>query len=38
MAAFFCVNCGIFYCDDCFVKIQRDDKRPGKGSYWTKKL
>jgi hypothetical protein len=21
--------------NDCFVKIQRDDKRPGKGSYWT---
>lgn len=21
--------------NDCFVKVQRDDKRPGKGSYWT---
>jgi hypothetical protein len=21
--------------NDCFVKIARDDKRPGKGSYWT---
>ncbi len=21
--------------NDCFVKITRDDKRPGKGSYWT---
>ena len=21
--------------NDCFVKITRDDKRPGKGAYWT---
>ncbi len=21
--------------NDCFVKIPRDDKKPGKGSYWT---
>ncbi|RNA05289.1 fork head domain-containing crocodile, partial [Brachionus plicatilis] len=21
--------------NDCFCKVQRDDKRPGKGSYWT---
>jgi hypothetical protein len=21
--------------NDCFVKIARDDKKPGKGSYWT---
>lgn len=21
--------------NDCFVKVNRDDKRPGKGSYWT---
>jgi forkhead box protein C len=21
--------------NDCFVKVQRDDKKPGKGSYWT---
>ncbi|CAF5014368.1 unnamed protein product, partial [Rotaria socialis] len=20
--------------NDCFVKVTRDDKRPGKGSYW----
>ena len=21
--------------NDCFVKVTRDDKRPGKGAYWT---
>lgn len=21
--------------NDCFLKIQRDDKKPGKGSYWS---
>ncbi|KFZ49868.1 Forkhead box protein C2 [Antrostomus carolinensis] len=21
--------------DECFVKVPRDDKKPGKGSYWT---
>ena len=21
--------------NDCFIKIARDDKKPGKGSYWT---
>ena len=21
--------------NECFVKVARDDKKPGKGSYWT---
>ena len=21
--------------NECFVKVPRDDKKPGKGSYWT---
>jgi len=21
--------------NECFIKVQRDDKKPGKGSYWS---